>query len=915
MEFVRTARVAALRVRAMLRTLFDRRALKRDFHDELDEHLTQLTAQYVARGMPPDVARRDAERAMDGMLRQQEAMRDTLGVRLVDDFVRDLKYGVGSLRRTPAFTVMGIATLAIGIGASTTMFGLVHSAMFRSPPFEEVERLVLLNMVQRTPDGPERRLLWSWPRFRLLGSSVRAYDAVASTSSVTLTLTRADDAEPLQAEVVSSRYLSVMRARFTLGRNFTAEDDMQAATQPTVILSHAVWQDRLGAASDVLGRSVVLNVTTFTVIGVTSAGFQGISGVARAWIPAGAASRAVHPSYQTIDDNFITVVGRLREGVRFTEANTELAVIGERIHAAQPVEPDTPRDVFTAAAMTLNDARLDARTARGLWLLAGATLVLLLVACVNVASLLLGRAATRRREIAIRLALGASRSRLVRQLLTESAVIAAIAGVLGAIVGAWATTVIHIPATITRSRGSSAAVGEFALPVVDWRILSFAVVLSACTVVLFGLLPALQATRATIVGDLKGATSAASAKQSARWKARFGLREAAVTVQLALSVVLLMGCGLLLTSYVRLRDTQLGFDSSRMLTFMLRPSEAKYATSTAPAFIARILSEIERVPGVQSATVDGCAPLSVQCASASMHIVGRPWGNEDAPLVLRHYVAPSHFRTLGVDVVRGRAFSELDRAGRPHVAIINEAAASRFWPGENAIGKRVWFDAAATFASADSSAEIVGVVQDVTYQPLDGSPVQPDFFTPYAQFTYASRMVLVRTEGDPTRAIAGVAAAVRRVDPELALFDVMSMEDRASQSWSKQRFQTALLTTIAGIALALAVAGVYGVTAYLVASRAREIGVRMALGARTIHIVTASLGSTIKLALLGSALGLAVALALSRVVTTMLYETSAVEPTVLAGVALTMMGVVVVASVVPVRRALRVDPAITLRDG
>jgi predicted permease len=812
--------------------------------------------------------------------------------------------------------LVAIATLAVGVGASTTMFSLVHGAIFRAPPFEEAERLVLLNMTQRTPESPERRLRWSWRRFRVLEANVRSYEAIATTSSATLTLARAEDAEPLQAEVVSSRYLSVLRAPLALGRGFRAEDDVQGATQPTVILSHEVWRDRFGGEPGVVGRDVVLNGTTFTVIGVAARGFHGISGGARAWIPAGAAARVVHPAYQTIDENFITVVGRLREGASFEEARTELAVVGERIQAAQPIESDTPRDVFSAAPITVNDARLDARTARGLWLLAGATLVLLLVACVNVASLLLGRAAARRREIAARLALGASRSRLVRQLLTESAVIACGAGLVGGLAGAWATTVVRIPATITRGRGASAAIGEFSAPAADWRVLTFAIVLAGCTVVLFGLLPALQATRANIIADLKGAdTSPARWGRAGRAVGRFGMREAAVTAQIALSAVLLMGCGLLLTSYGRLRDTRLGFESSRLLTFQLRPSETKYPPGAAPAFIARVLEEIERVPGVQTATVDGCAPLSVQCASAALHIVGRPWPGGEAPIVLRHYVAPSHFRTLGVEVVRGRALSDEDRAGRPKVTVINEAAARRYWPGEDPIGKRVWFDAALTFASVDSSAEIVGVVRDVAYQPLDGSPVQPDFFTSYAQFTYASRMVLVRTTGDPSEVVPDVAAAVRHVDPDLALFDVMTMEARAAQTWSKQRFQTALLATIAGVALALAVAGVYADTAYIIASRRREIGVRMALGARTVHIVATAMGATTRLALLGAALGIAGALAMSRILTSALYETSPLEPRVLAGVACIMVLVVIVASVIPVRRALRVDPAITLREG
>lgn len=917
MEPARLLHVAGLRVRSVWRTLFGRRALERDIEDELETHLDYLTVQYVARGLAPEVARRDAARAMDGVVRQREAMRDALGVRVIDDFVRDVRYAAASLRRTPGFTLVAALTLALGLAASTTMFGLVYAAMFRAPPFPDAERLVLLNIVQRTPGGPEQRVRWSWPRYRLLEANVHAYDAIATTYNTTLTMARADFAEPLQTEIVSSRYLAVMRTPLVLGRDFTSDDDTENATLPAVILAHDTWQDRFGGSADVIGKLAALNGVTFTVIGVTAPGFHGVSGIARAFIPAGSAARTYFPQFQTIDENFLTVVGRLRAGVPFTQARAELAVIGQRVQSAYPPDPDTPLDLFAAAPIALNDARLDARTARGLRLLAGATLALLLVACVNVASLLLGRTATRRREIAIRLTLGASRSRLVRQLLTESGLLAAMAGVIGAMVGMWAAVVIDIPPTLTRGRAFNGVVGEFSTPALDWRIACFTAVLAGCTVVLFGLVPALQATRADTADDLKGSVSTAGRRRSTYWTGiGLGLREFAVAMQLALSVLLLMGCGLLLTSYARLQDTQLGFDSSRLLTFMLRPSEARYPAPAAPALIARVLTEIERVPGVRGVTVDGCAPLTVQCASAALYIVGRPWAaSSDAPIVLRHYVAPSHFRTLGIGITRGRSLTDDDRAGHPHVVVINEAAASRYWPGENPIGKRVWFDGAAAFGSADSSAEVVGVARNVAYQPLDGGPVQPDFFTSYAQFTYASRMVIVRATGDPEAIVSSVGAAVRRVDSGLALFDVMTMDARISQSWARQRFQTGLLSLIATIALVLAVAGVYAVTAYAVTSRRREIGVRMALGASALHVVGTSIGATARLALIGGVLGIVGALALSRFVTSLLYETSPVEPRVMIAVAAILAAVVALASVVPVRRALRVDPATTLREG
>ncbi len=892
-----------------LRSMFRRSVLDRELDEELNDHIDRLTAQLVARGVPAPEARREALIAMGGVTRRKEEMRDARGMRFLDELLRDIRYALWSLRRTPAFTAVAVLTLALGIATSTTVFSLVDAAMFRPPPFPEPDRLMLLNITQRTPAEGELRLRWSWPRFRLLERSVHSFEGVASSSNVVVTITDVDDPEPLAVEIVSSRYLSVMRASLVLGRGFTASEDMTGATSRLVILGHGLWQERFGGAKDVIGRVMELNGVALVVAGVTTRDFAGVSGLARAWIPAAVAPSVTNREYLTTNQNFITVVGRLRLNVTEDAARAELNLIGARIHAEQPSEVETPEDQFSATLMALNKARVDAITARALMLLASAVGALLLIACANVASLLLGRAAVRRREIAIRLAIGASRSRLVRQLLTESGVLATLSGVLGLTLAVWAMTAVRIPPTLGRGSNFYGAIGEFATPAMDWRVLTFVIAVCVCTVLLFGLVPALQATRTEIVNDLKG-----EIPRAARGR-RLALREIIVALQLALSVTLLVACGLLLTSYNRLRETSLGFDPTHLLTFMIRPSEVRYATARAPALLDRVLEEVERIPAVEAASVDGCAPLTVQCASAPLYIVGRPWEKTtDAPTVLRHYVAPAHFKTLGVPVVRGRGIAASDRAGQPRVVVINEAAVQKFWPNENPIGQRVWFDGALAFGSPDSSAEIVGVVGNVTYRPLDENPIQPDFFTPYAQFTYPTRMLLIRTRGDPLAVIPEVGRAVRRVDPTLALFDVKTMEDRARTSWSKQRFQTVLLGTIAAIALLLAVAGVYAVTSYFVASRAREIAVRMALGANDTQIVRASLAQTAQLGLAGAGGGVLGALAVSGVIRAMLYDTSPFDPAVFAGVTATLVMALLAASYLPARRALRVDPAKVLRN-
>jgi putative ABC transport system permease protein len=825
--------------------------------------------------------------------------------------LNDLRYAVRALLRTPVFTIAAVVSLTLGIGSSAAVFSLVDAAMLRRPPFASADRLAVLNITQRTPREGELRHRWSWRRFQLLKRHAQAFEGLATSSNNVVTVTGSSHPEPLTVEVVSADYLDVMRAPLVLGRGFAEDDAVAGATSPGVVISQDVWERRFGGIEHIVGSSVELNGVAFTVLGVAARGFNGVSGLAQAWIPATAAPQVTYSDYLITNQNFLTVIGRLRPDVTIDSARAELAVVGPRIHAEQPSGADTPQDEFSATAMTVNDARIDVVTRRALMLLAAAAAMLLLIACANVAGLLVGRAAVRRREIAIRLAIGSSRARLVLQMLVEGAVLAGAAGFLTLGVTAWVMPFLRVPVTLARGRNFYGAVGEFATPALDWRLFAFTFASSAATVLLCALLPALRSTRSRIAADLK--TGGAPAPGVT---ARPALRESIVGLQVCLAVVLLAGSGLLLSSYARLRHAHLGFDPHGLVTFMIRPSEVKYDTAAAPPLLDRVLDEIERTPGVETATVDGCAPLSTQCANGTLRIVGRPLTNPaDAPVVLRHYVSPNYFRTLRVPIIRGRGLDTNDRAGGPAVVVINEAAAQRFWPGENPIGKRVWFDGAAAFGSPEAAAEIVGIVGNVAYQPLGENPVQADFFTAYAQFTYPTRMVLVRaTAGDPLALVPQLAQAVRRADPDLALFDVQTMEARAHLSWSKHSFQTALFVIIASIALTIAATGVFAVTSFFVTSRSREIGIRVALGANTGQIVRATVEPTFRFALPGAAAGLVGALWLGRIMRATLYETSPLDPGVLCGAVSVLIAAVIAASYLPVRRALAVNPVDVLRS-
>ena len=825
--------------------------------------------------------------------------------------LHDLRYAVRTLRRMPVFTAAALLSLTLGIGSSAAIFSLVDAAMLRRPPFADADRLAVLNITQRTPREGELRHRWSWPRFQLLKRYARSFEGVATSSNNVVTVTGSSRPEPLAVEIVSTDYLGVMRAPLVSGRGFVEGDGIVGAPSSSVVIGYDVWQRRFGGIEDVVGSPLELNGIALTVVGVAARGFNGVSGLAQAWIPATVAPLVTYRDYLTTNQNFITVIGRLRRDVTIDSARAELAIVGARIHAEQASEADTPQDEFSATAMTLNDARIDVVTRRALMLLGAAAALLLLIACANVAGLLVGRAAGRRREIAIRLAIGSDRARLVRQMLIEGGVLAAAAGGLTLVVTAWIMPFLRIPATLARGRNFYGAVGEFATPTVDWRLFAFTFAICACTVLLSALLPALRSTRIAIAADLKAGGGGAS-----RGPARLALREAIVGLQVCLAVVLLVGCGLLLSSYARLRHTPMGFDPDGLVTFMIRPSEVKYDTTRAPALLDRVLEQIARVPGVEVATVDGCAPLSTQCANASLRIVGRPLATPaDAPSVLRHYVSPNHFKTLRVPIIRGRGLEERDRAGSPAVVVINEVAAQRFWPDEDPIGKRVWFEGATAFDSQEASAEIVGIVGNVAYQPLGENAIQPDFFTAYAQFTYPNRMVLVRaTAGESLALVPQLAQAVRRADPDLALFDVQTMAARAQLSWSKHSFQTALFAIIAFIALSVAATGVFAVTSFFVTSRSREIGIRLALGANAGQIARAMIGPTIRFALPGAAAGIVGALLLGRAMRAALYETSPLDPVALGGAVSVLIGAVIAASYLPLRRALAVNPVDVLRS-
>jgi predicted permease len=820
--------------------------------------------------------------------------------------LRDLRFGARSLRRTPVVSAAAVLSIALGIAATTTIYSIVDAALFRPPPFDRAEQLAAVYLTRQAPNRPIERQRWSWPASVRLRQIATSFENVATFTLSVLAIT-GDDAEPLNVEIVSHEYFPTLRVRPVVGRTFEASDDQRDGA-PVVVLGYELWQRRFGGERSVIGRTLSVNNVVLTVVGVMPPGFVGLSGRAQAWAPVSLPPRASYGDYLTTSQNFISVIARLREGVSIERARVELARVGREIQRVAPTLGNAPESEVAATAISLNEARVDPSTRRPMLLLLGAVACLLLLSCANVAGLLLGRAATRRREIGIRIATGATRRRVVQQLLVEAALLATAGGAAGVAIAIPLTLHAGLPAAMWRGRNFYGALSEFSSPRVDARIVLFAVGVCALTTILFGLVPALQATRLDLTTALRSGTGGSTGSS------RAGLRRIIVGVEAGLAVVLLAGGGLLAASWRRLATTDVGFDRSHLLTFLVRPSEVAFPPARAPALLTRVLDAIERVPGVDAASVDGCAPVGTGCASSTLFVMGRPEPPRDqAPGVLRHYVGPNHFRALHVPLLRGRVFDERDRAGSPRVAVINQTAAARFWPNEDPIGKRVWFGGGSSYDRPDSSAEIVGIVGDVAYQALDERPFQPDFYTPFAQFTYATRTVLVRTRLDPAAIVPELRRAIQSVERSLAMYEVRTMDEVMSASWARLTYQTMILSGFAIVALVLAATGIFAIVAHVIGTRRREIGVRMALGASHAQVLMTVSEDGARPAAIGLVVGIVVALVVERALTSVIYGVRSFDVEVIAAVALTLAVVIALSSYLAARRSLRVDPAESLR--
>ncbi len=818
----------------------------------------------------------------------------------MDALFKDLRYAARNLAKRPAFTLVVVLTLALGIGINTTVFSLANSVFLRQLPVASPQNLVWIFSNGENPS--------SYPEYVEYQQETELFDSVLAYDWVGLNLGTNDEAERIEGALVSGNYFDVLGVKAELGRTFLPDEDKTPGASPVAVISHNLWQRRLNGAPNVVGKSLILNGHTFTIVGVAPNDFVGAEEAfpRQIWIPLTMQS-TVRPGPAGVSNapnpltnrnaRTLAVMARLKQGVTLRQAQVKMNVVASRL--AQNY-PDSNRN-FQIALYAAGNGRPAFRT-----LLKPVTQILLavvglvlLIACANVANLLLAHAARRRKEVAIRLSLGATRTRLIRQLLTESILLAIAGGLAGLILNLQLINLL------------TALKPTVPLPVnvefhTDWRVLSFTLLLSVLAGIIFGLVPALQASKHELVPALKEQSQHLGDRRSA-----FSLRNALVISQVALSIVVLIAAGLFLRSLNHARAINPGFDAEHILTLSFHTAAQKYDATKAGQFYQQLSSRVQALPGVQNVSLAQSAPLSYfySPAFASAVVVEghEPPAGEDPPIAGNNAIGPNFFRTLGVPILSGREFTDQDREGAPRVAIVNETLVRELFPNGNPIGQRL-----RVLTRQPSSWEIIGVVKDSKYRSLAEDPT-PYIFLPYLQNPQPAMALHVRASGNPKDLAAAIRHEVRALDPNLPAFNVMSLAENIDISLFPARFGAVLLGVFGFLALLIASIGIYGVMSYGVSERTHEMGIRMALGARGSDVLRLVISQGMWLAVIGVVIGAGLALMATRVVKSYLYDVSPTDPLTFAGIVFLLIGVALLACYIPARRATKVDPLVALR--
>jgi predicted permease len=881
------------------RSLFDRQKADQELDEELRYHVEQKTQQYMAAGMVSQEARRAALLEIGGLEKRKEECRDARQVTWLQDFLQDIHYGLRILRKSPGVTFVVVIALALGVGANTSIFCVVNGSLLRPLPVPSPEQITVLAIQQK--DAPVGSSGFSYPEFVDFRKQANTVADIFGIVLGTVQFTANDHSEECSANYVSGNFFAALGLQPAAGRLYVPSEAETPGEPLLVVLGYGYWQKRFHGDPRAIGMQILVNGRSATIIGVAPRQFQGMYSIfeTHVYLPMSAMIQEESASlfWDNRDRRRILGFGRLKPGITLREAQSSLDVITARLARQYPATDKwfTVRAIPEKSARPIPYANNFFVAVSGLFLVLAA--LVLLLACMNVENILLARGSARQREMAIRAALGAGRARLIRQLLTESVLLAIFGGGAGLVLGIWAsrlTSSIHVQSVPLHVNASF-----------DWRVFAFAATCALLTGLVVGLLPALRASSSDVNSVLHE-----GGQRDSFGIGHPGFRNLLVIAQVAGSFTLLVVAGLFVRSLQKVQAFDLGFDPSHVLNVLMDPHQAGYDQPRAITFYREIESRVRTLPGVQSASLASYVPMGGFPSSRQVSIEGRPTpSGYQAPSVLSNSVDPPYFETMRISLLLGRIFTDSDSETAPRVAIINQTMAARFWPREDPIGKRFSAD-----GDAGPFMEIVGVSANGKYKTVS-EDAEPFFYVPLAQ-SFASKLTLqVRTLGPPEQLVAPVKERIAQLAPDVAIVDIETLNQLLAGAFGYFAFRLAatFAAALGVIGLILAVVGVYSVVSFAASQRTHEMGIRTALGASSRDILNLIWLQGVRLVIAGVAIGAAVAWALTRAMTRLLAEISASDPVTYITVAIILAAVALLACYIPARRAMKVDPMIALR--